>query len=53
MGEFNPSSTVNEIDESMRFLGVDITFEDSSKQAALYYMDGSRINLGIQCISYI
>lgn len=49
---FGVASSVNEIDETMRYLGVDITFENSSKQA-MCFAEGSRINLGIQCISYI
>jgi len=39
-----------EIEESMRFLGIDITFEDCSKQS---HIAASRINHGIQCISTI
>jgi hypothetical protein len=42
-----------EIDEDMRFLGVDITFEDSSR-SQLPFIEGMQIaNPGIQCISYI
>lgn len=38
-----------QIDESMRFLGIDITFEDSSKLSFNSY----KINHSINCISYI
>eukprot|EP00347_Sterkiella_histriomuscorum_P003090 403365629 len=46
------SSGCSSIEDQMRYLGVDITFEDSSMNS-LYSSDGQRINLGIQCISYI
>lgn len=54
--EFGKNAPRNiKIDEGMRYLGVDITFEDTIKQ--LYYgvhVDNlSRINLGIKCINYI
>lgn len=53
-----------QIDECMRYLGIDITFEDHNNQQLYEYevpspsgspfMSGvSKINLGIQCISYI
>lgn len=43
-------SNLSEIEDSMRHLGIDITFEDCSKQS---YMAPYRINHGISCISSI
>ena len=40
----------------MRFLGIDITFEETAKQYNFYGVpmeNKSRINLGIKCINYI
>lgn len=40
----------------MRFLGIDITYDDTSA-SQMYDIEspsgGSKVNLGIQCISYI
>lgn len=40
----------------MRYLGIDITFEETVKQNSFYGVsieNPSRINLGIKCINYI
>lgn len=49
------SIKINSIDESMRYLGIDITYEDTIKQHyyGLHVENISRINLGVKCISYI
>jgi hypothetical protein len=51
------SAPANTIDESMRYLGIDITFQDSSAQQMVDVETAeggiTRVNLGIQCISYI
>lgn len=41
-------STFNDISEEMRFLGIDITFEDSSQSQQFSY---TRVNHGISCIN--
>lgn len=49
------SARKNQIDESMRYLGIDITYEDTIKQHyyGVHVDNLSRINLGIKCINHI
>lgn len=41
---------VQKIDDKMRYLGIDITFEDVSQSQSLSVY---KVNHAIQCISYI
>ena len=49
------SAKKNIIDDNMRYLGIDITYEDTIKQHyyGLHIENLSRINLGVKCINYI
>eukprot|EP00349_Pseudokeronopsis_sp_Brazil_P000219 CAMPEP_0202959292 /NCGR_PEP_ID=MMETSP1396-20130829/3514_1 /ASSEMBLY_ACC=CAM_ASM_000872 /TAXON_ID= /ORGANISM="Pseudokeronopsis sp., Strain Brazil" /LENGTH=245 /DNA_ID=CAMNT_0049677787 /DNA_START=3244 /DNA_END=3981 /DNA_ORIENTATION=- len=50
VARFGKTNTPATIDQDMRLLGMDITFEDLGAQT---YGQATKVNLGIECVNYI